>query len=127
MARSREWLTNNYLIDIGPYDAIIGYRADDSYFAFARAFLNNTITLEQLSIAMKLGRLGEQFVLKSSFAFDALEFKSVESVDNRIYYPKRKTRDEAARDAYLRILEEESEEGLYIRDLMRGADPIEGI
>ena len=62
MARAKEWLTENYLIDLGFYDAVIGYRADDSYFTFAKDFLNNSITLEQLSHAMKLGKLGEQYM-----------------------------------------------------------------
>ena len=41
----------------------IGYRADDSYFSFANAFLNNTISLEQLRKAMYLGKLGKPEVL----------------------------------------------------------------
>ena len=41
---------------------IIGYRADDSYFSFANAFLNNTLSLEQLKEAMYLGKLGEQVI-----------------------------------------------------------------
>lgn len=57
-------MKDNFLIDITGYDVIIGYRADDSYFSFARAFINNEISLTQLSYAMKLGKLGEQIVLK---------------------------------------------------------------
>ena len=41
MKRGIEWLTEHYLPEIEQYDAIIGYRADDSYFSFARAFVNN--------------------------------------------------------------------------------------
>ena len=43
---------------------VIGYRADDSYFSFARAFVNNEISLEQLSYAMRLGKLGELVCIK---------------------------------------------------------------
>lgn len=57
------------------YDVIIGYRADDSYFSFASAFLNNTISLAQLERAMFLGKLGEQVVLKSERAFSQLHFE----------------------------------------------------
>ena len=32
------------------YDVIIGYRADDSYFAFAQDFLNNAISLNTLNL-----------------------------------------------------------------------------
>ena len=58
-----EYTILHFLVDIDDYDAIIGYRADDSYFSFARAFVNNEISLGQLSHAMRLGKLGEQFVL----------------------------------------------------------------
>ena len=34
--QDREWLKEHYFIDISSYDAIVGYRADDSYFSFAR-------------------------------------------------------------------------------------------
>ena len=39
------FLQREYHIDIDEYDAIIGYRADDSYFSFARAFGANTISI----------------------------------------------------------------------------------
>lgn len=66
--RSIDWLKKNYLLDLSEYDVIIGYRADDSYFSFARAFIGNEISLNQLSYAMRLGKLGEQIVLKSPAA-----------------------------------------------------------
>lgn len=69
MKNGVEWLEKHYLIDISSYDIIIGYRADDSYFSFARSFLNNEIPFSQLSYAMHLGALGEQVVLKSEKAF----------------------------------------------------------
>ena len=68
MKRGIEWLNEHFLPEIEHYDAIIGYRADDSSFSFARAFVNNEISLHQLGYAMKLGELGEQFVLKSEKA-----------------------------------------------------------
>lgn len=120
MAGARDWLMDNYLIDLGFYDAVIGYRADDSYFAFAKDFLNNSITLGQLSGAMKLGKLGEQFVIKSRFAFEILEFKGFEPIESSLFYPRRKARDEIARTEYRKMLEKESEDDVYIRDLMRG-------
>lgn len=119
MKRSVEWLKEQFLIDIAEYDAIIGYRADDSYFSFARAFLNNQISLKQLNYAMKLGKPGEQFVLKSAKAFDEIHFVSCVPVDNRIYYTKRKARDSEARASYIAAMEAEDGEGLFIRDLSR--------
>lgn len=119
MRRGTEWLKTNYLPDINGYDAIIGYRADDSYFSFARAFVNNEISLTQLSYAMKLGKLGEQFVLKSQKAFDEIEFDSYLSVDHTEYYAHRKTRDDEARAAYRTELEKDDINGLYMRDIIR--------
>ena len=40
-----QYLTWHFGIDVNAYDLVMGYRADDSYFAFAEAFLNNTITV----------------------------------------------------------------------------------
>lgn len=118
MKVASEWLKKNYLIDLSKYDIVIGYRADDSYFAIARAFLSNEISLEQLSYAMHLGKLGEQVVLKSPKAFSKIKFISYEAVDNTVYYPKRKVRDEGARNAFYNLLEETGIEGLYIRDMI---------
>lgn len=119
MKKGVEWLKQNYLPDISDYDVIVGYRADDSYFSFARAFVNNQISLRQLSRAMKLGDLGQQYVIKSQKAFVNLHFIDSETVDNVIYYPKRKNRDYKARMNYMRELEREEADDLYIRDLMR--------
>lgn len=118
MKRGVEWLKENFLVDMEKYDAVIGYRADDSYFSFARAFLNNQISIKQLNYAMRLGKLGEQFVLKSAKAFDEIQFISYVPVDSRIYYTKRKARDGEARVAYFAELERD-DDGLYIRDIIR--------
>lgn len=117
--RSIDWLKKNYLLDLSEYDVIIGYRADDSYFSFARAFIGNEISLNQLSYAMRLGKLGEQIVLKSPAAFDAIQFISYVGVDNTEYYAKRKARDDEARAAYRAELEKDDLNGLYMRDILR--------
>lgn len=117
--RGRAYLIENFLPDFQSYDAVVGYRADDSYFSFARAFVSNTISLKQLSNAMRLGRLGEQFMLKSPKAFDAIKFRSYTVADNTIYYAKRKARDEEARAAYMKELESEDLDGIFMRDIMR--------
>ncbi len=119
MKRGAEWLREHFLIDLDPYDIVIGYRADDSYFSFARAFINNEISLRQLSYAMKLGKLGEQIVLKSPAAYDKICFLSYEIADNTKYYAKRKTRNEEARAAFFAELEKDDLEGLYMRDIIR--------
>jgi hypothetical protein len=120
MRNGVDWLKTHFLLDISPYDVIIGYRADDSYFSFARAFLSNTITLNQLAYAMRLGKLGEQIVLKSPKAFDALKFVGYEQADNQTYYAKRMARDSQARADFRAELERENIDGLFLMDLIRG-------
>ena len=117
--RARQYLIEHFGINVNAYDLITGYRADDSYFDFAEAFLNNAITVEQLSRAMRLGKLGEQIVLKSQFAFSKIKFEGFENADKNTYYVLRKARDDDANRMYLKILEEETD-GLYIQDIMRG-------
>ncbi|WP_278567608.1 DUF3990 domain-containing protein [Amedibacillus dolichus] len=119
MRRGIQWLRDYFLLDISEYDLIIGYRADDSYFSFARAFISNEISLNQLNYAMRLGKLGEQYVLKSEKAFKQLVFKSAELADNTIYYARRKTRDDDARNAFFTELEKEDVNGIYMRDIIR--------
>ena len=102
MVESKEYLMTHFLPDISGYDAIEGYRADDSYFTFASDFLSNTISLRQLNRAMRLGSLGEQFVLKSQRAFDALRFVRSEYADGDIYFTKRMDRDKQVRSQYLK-------------------------
>jgi len=103
VSEGMEYLSEHFLPDVNLFDAIKGYRADDSYFTFAADFLSNTISLQQLNRAMRLGSLGEQFVLKSRKAFDALNFTRSESVDGEIYFTKRRDRDKQARNQYLRL------------------------
>lgn len=119
MNRGKEYLLEYYLPDISEYDAIIGYRADDSYFSFAKSFVNNAISLKQLGNAMRLGKLGEQFVLKSKKAFDTIKFLDYTVADNTEYYFKRKTRDDGARAAYYKELENEDLDGIFMRDIIR--------
>ena len=117
--KARQYLIDNFSINVNAYDLIIGYRADDSYFDYAEAFLNNSITVEQLSHAMKLGKLGEQIVIKSKYAFSSLKFEGYENVKKEEYYVLREKRNNEANNLYFKILEEESE-GLYILDIIRG-------
>lgn len=118
--RGKEFLISHYLPDVRNLDYVIGYRADDSYFSFARAFLSNTITIHQLSQAMFLGKLGIQYAIVSEKAFKRLRFSGVSPVDGSAYYPKRMLRDHAAREAYYSLLEVEDEEGVYLSDIIRG-------
>lgn len=117
--RARRYLIERFGVNVNAHDIVEGYRADDSYFDFADAFLNNSITLEQLARAMKLGRLGEQVVLKSEYAFSCLRFQGSEPVLRLEYYAKRKARNDEANARYQDILEEETD-GLFVQDIIRG-------
>lgn len=117
--RAKQYLIEHFGINVNAYDLIIGYRADDSYFDFAEAFLNNAITIEQLSRAMRLVKLGEQIVLKSQFAFSKIHYEGFEVAEKDKYYVFRKARNDEASQTYLDIQEEESD-GLFIQDILRG-------
>ena len=117
--RAREYLIKNYGINVNAFDIVIGYRADDSYFDYAEAFLNNGITVEQLAEAMKLGKLGEQVVIKSKYAFSKLIFEGFDKADKNKYYILRKSRDDSANKMYLELLNKATD-GLYIQDIIRG-------
>lgn len=100
--QAKEYLIKNFYININNYDIVIGYRADDSYFSFAKDFVNNTIPIRKLSQAMELGQLGKQVVIVSKLAFERLHFEGFETADRLEYFTKRKTRDEKAREDYLK-------------------------
>lgn len=117
--RAKRYLVENFSVNVNAFDVVTGYRADDSYFDYAESFLNNGITVEQLARAMRLGKLGEQIVLKSRFAFSKLHYEGFEVADRETYFCLRKARNDEANRVYMEMLEEESD-GLYIQDIMRG-------
>ncbi len=98
---AKEYLLEHFPVNTEDYDIIIGYRADDSYFSFAEDFLNNAISVRKLEKAMRLGNLGEQIVLVSKPAFDALKFVGAEEADRIKYFVLKMKRDKAARAEYL--------------------------
>lgn len=118
--QAKKYLQENFLIEIGDYDIIIGYRADDSYFSFAQDFVANTISLQQLDKAMHLGKLGEQVVLKSQKAFEQIRFIDSVSADAEEYFAKKMLRDKQARQEYRQSKREQADiNDLYILDIMR--------
>ncbi len=117
--RAKRYLIDNFNVNVNAYDVITGYRADDSYFDYAESFLNNALSVEQLARAMKLGKLGEQVVIKSKYAFTKLKFEGFELAEKEKYYTLRKARDDEANATYLEMADSE-EDGLYIQDIIRG-------
>lgn len=118
----REYILSEFLPDLSGYDIIVGYRADDSYFSIASAFLKGSISLEELGEALRLGKLGEQYFLQSRRAFEALIFISFQRVDEGIYYSRRMKRDARAREAFRQINAKDKDwtEGVFALDIVRG-------
>ncbi|MBR6055540.1 MAG: DUF3990 domain-containing protein [Bacteroidales bacterium] len=117
--RAKKYILDNFLPDYKDSDLIVGYRADDSYFSFSRAFLSNTITLEQLRRAMHLGKLGEQTVLRSPSAFEAISFINPIPADASVYHAKRSARDREARESYQKMLTEApSESEVFVSTIL---------
>ena len=117
---AKDYLQRNFFIDPDPYDVIIGYRADDSYFSFAQDFVAGTISLSKLSDAMRLGKLGEQIVLKSRIAFDHITFIGSEPASAKTYYERKAVRDREARREYRKTKgSDDGINGIYMLDIMR--------
>ena len=117
---AREYLQCHFFIDPSPYDVIIGYRADDSYFTFAQDFVAGTISLAKLSEAMHLGKLGEQIVFKSRKSFTRLHFIGAEPANASTFYEKKASRDREARRAYRNTKRaSDSINELFMLDIMR--------
>ena len=119
--QASKYLLEEFLPDISDYDVIWGYRADDSYFSYAKDFLNNTISVNQLAQAMKLGELGEQVVLMTPKAFEKSRFIEYVIADGSIYNQKRMAREDRARKTYLSEHGSDFEigaEDLFVRDII---------
>lgn len=119
--QASDYILKEFLPDISGYDVICGYRADDSYFSYAKDFLNNAISVSQLSKAIKLGDLGEQVVLMSPKAFEKINFIKYEIADGSIYNDKQMQREKRARKAYLNNHGTDfiiSSDDLFVRDIL---------
>ena len=110
--RAKNYLIEKFSINVNAFDIITGYRADDSYFDYAESFINNAISIEQLAQAMKLGKLGEQIVIKSKYAFTKLKYEGFEVAEQGKYYVHRKSRNDEANRQYFEMLD--------IQDIIRG-------
>ena len=107
------------MVDYKSYDAIIGYRADDSYFSFAQDFINGTISYRQLGNALRLGKLGQQFVLKSKKAFESVKFAGYEVAESKEWFDKQYLRDKTARREYFDVERNKRQRGdIYITQII---------
>lgn len=118
--RAKAYIMDNFKVDYKKYDIIIGYRANDSYFSYAGDFVNGTLSLSDLSEAMRLGKLVEQVVLKSKKVFEALKFVEAIKAPREEYFAKYRQRDEEARGRYRQIASKPlAENEVYVIDIIR--------
>ena len=100
---AKEYLLANFRPDYEDADIIIGYRANDSYFSFARTFLSGALSYANLSRAIRLGNLGLQIVVKSRRAFDALSFAGSAPAIRSTFLAAKERRDTEAREEFRRL------------------------
>ena len=103
-SEAKSYLTTRFAVPYKEADVIIGYRADDSYFTFAQDFISGTISYSQLATAMRLGHLGDQYVLKSRKAFDRIEYVESRPAPRFDWLERKTSRDHAACQEYLGTL-----------------------
>lgn len=117
---AKAYLYRNFFVSPEKYDVVRGYRADDSYFTFAKSFVSNGISLEQLKKAMYLGALGEQIVLKSRQAFSQIAYVGNLAAKSDKYTRQAQERDKEARKIYRELSRESSySEGIFMADIIR--------
>ena len=128
IASAAKYLRTNFPVDCMSADVIIGHRADDNYFSFARGFLNGTLSYAQLCRAIRLGGLGLQVVLKSREAFSRIIPAGSERALRSACLKARRVREDAARQAFGEILRKGFQPNeLYMVNIMqqeiKGDDP----
>ncbi len=120
-AYARETLVERFCPNLSDVDVVVGYRADDSYFSYARAFVENALPLSALEEALKFGQLGEQTVLVSGKAFSHLAFQAYEIVPSAVYHAQFVARDKKARDDYQELISRRTVQlnDLFVLDILR--------
>jgi len=111
-----DWLKRKFPVNLDGYDVVIGYRADDSYFRYSLEFVRNNLSLEVLSNAMKIGKLGTQYVAISKKAFSHLRFIKSEKVNFSNTYSDFQKK---ALDDFHKLRIKDSINNTFLRDLMR--------
>ena len=82
-------IIRRYLPDVSGADIIKGYRTDDAFLVFCRAFIEEKIDKEQLIRLTDNADLGEELVIRTERAMKNLTYLGFETVDGSLYYPKR--------------------------------------
>jgi hypothetical protein len=117
---AKRYLLERFSVDVEAFDIVRGYRADDSYFSFAQDFISGAISYPQLTVAMRLGKLGEQIVIKSRRAFECLTFVSAKQAVREDWLEAKESRDATARRDYFDMRKTPYRlEDLSIQQIMR--------
>ena len=111
-----DWLNKKFHIDLDNVDVIIGYRADDSYFNYSRAFVANELSFEILTEAMRIGKLGLQYVAISKKAYKKLKFIKSNKYPHTSDYDMFQKR---SLSEYNEIKKTDKDTNTFIRDLVR--------
>lgn len=120
--RRLNFLEENFYIDLRDYDVIIGYRADDAYFRFPMAYIQNELSSEKLEEIYRLGNLGKQIAILSEKAFSRIKYVSSVPAEP-IFHERYQTRKADADARFERIrLEEINSLRPKLDDLIREYD-----
>ena len=114
-----DWL-EKYYIDISEYDVVIGYRADDAYFAFPISFIQNQLSYDDLERIYRLGNLGVQQAFMSERAIKLLKFIRTRECDESYigkYYEIVRTATKEFEDSISGVNDPYK---TYIIDMIRG-------
>ena len=111
-----DWLNRKFPIDMDHVDAVIGYRADDSYFHYSKAFVANELSFEVLTEAMRIGRLGLQYAAISKKAFERLHLRKADRFGHASDYESFQKR---TLSEYREMKKTDKETNTFIRDLVR--------
>lgn len=76
-------ISKYYPADLESYDVIVGYRADDSFFSFAKQAIKGEVDIALLNEIMHTGKLGYQVFIQSEKAFSKV---SEVTLTNKTYY-----------------------------------------
>jgi len=128
ISSAAKYLREQFPVDMSSADVVIGYRADDNYFSFARGFLNGTLSYAQLCRAIRLGGLGLQVALKSQEAFSRIRSLGSEKALRSQWLKTRRVREDAARQEFGTIMRGGFQpQDLYMVNIMqqeiKGDDP----
>lgn len=113
-----KWL-DNYYIDVSKYDVVVGFRADDSYFDFPKAFISNNLAIEDLEHVYKLGDLGVQYFFRSKRAINLLKEVDCKRCDEKYLGSHVKAVNEATNEYKKLIHEPKVSSKNYIFDIIR--------